>query len=168
MLPFAGVLAAPDVGPAEIVAACGRFFGSVGGATPPQPFNFTAYYDAEMGKGLSRFWISAGSLAPAAGLADWKAGSRELEDRWRRADGGRRVNVDPGYLTPLNLTLATTKALPQAVYLRDGVFALVELLLRGGVYEPLPWTYPDYAHAAAARAFDGFRALLVRLTRDGR
>jgi hypothetical protein len=164
-LPIAGVLVAPDVAPAEIERAAAEALFRPALVTPPVPFDYTSYYDREMGKGLSRFWLAGGALLPAADLAAWKLAARRLEDRWRRPTGGRRVNCDPGYLNEWQLVLATAKPLPQAVYLRDGVFALLELLFRQGAFEVLPWTYPDYAAAAAAGAFLPFRRRYLELKR---
>jgi hypothetical protein len=43
------------------------------------------------------------------------------------------------------LILATGKQYSHRPYLRDGVYADVTLIFRDGSYNPLEWTYPDYA-----------------------
>jgi hypothetical protein len=166
VLPIAGVIAAPDIAVESVVRALSDGLFEVASRTNPEPFAFTDYYRREMGEGLVRFWCAAARLAPAAALADWKVRSGELEKSWG-GPGARRVNVDPGYVSSLQLILATTKPLPQAVYLRDGVYALVELLYRSGGFKRLPWTYPDYAKAAAEGAFEMFRSRCLRLLRGG-
>lgn len=133
--------------------------------TDPEPFDVTEYYRPEMGPDLLRFWCAGRRLAPAALLADWKLRSRELETQWGER-GARRVNLDTGYLSSLQVVLATTKPLPQAVYVRDGVYALVELLYGSGGFEAFPWTYPDYRRAAAAGAFEPFRSHYLELLRE--
>ena len=67
------------------------------------------------------------------------------EAREPRADGRRAVNIDPGLITRERLILATGKNAGHRVYLGRGVFADLTLLYRSGGFEPLPWTYPDYA-----------------------
>ncbi|MDI6655624.1 MAG: DUF4416 family protein, partial [Candidatus Hydrothermarchaeota archaeon] len=54
------------------------------------------------------------------------------------------VNIDPGYVTALNLILATKKESQHRIYLRSGVFAEVTLAFKknGCIY--FGWTYPDY------------------------
>jgi len=165
VLSVVGVLAPPDVRGDDILAACVPSLGAAALATPAREFGYTGYYEAEMGRVLERFWFCGDRLLPASELAAWKLAARELEDRWRDAAGRRRVNLDPGYMTPLQLALATTKSLPQAVYLRDGVSAVVELLYRQGRFEPLPWTYPDYREAAEEGVFEPFRVHLLRRRR---
>lgn len=169
VLPFVGVIAAPDIAPAAVARECGAALFPIAAVTPPRPFNFTAYYEAEMGRDLVRFWLGGATLQPAGGLPVWKRKAGELENIWRGPGGGRRVNLDPGYIAALQLVLATTKPLPQATYTRDGIFAVVELLFHDGAFHPVPWTYGDYAAAAADGTFspwrERFRALTARLGR---
>jgi hypothetical protein len=164
VLPFVGVIAAPEIPADDVVRAVADDLFGVAFRTDAEPFDFTDYYRPEMGPGLVRFWCAGGGLASAALLPAWKLRSRNLERRWAE-QGGRRVNLDPGYLSPLQLVLATTKALPTAVYVRNGIYALVELLYRDGGFEALPWTYPDYRKAAAEGTFQPFRAHFLELLR---
>ncbi len=162
VLPLIGVIAAAEIGGGDVVRALGDELFDVAFQTDPEPFDVTEYYRSEMGAALVLFWCAGRRFAPAALLAAWKLRSRELETRWA-ARGARRVNLDTGYLSSLQLVLATTKPLPQAVYVRDGVYALVELLYRSGGFEAFPWTYPDYRRAAAAGAFEPFRSRYLEL-----
>jgi hypothetical protein len=164
VLPLVGVIAAPGIAAEDVVRAVNDELLEIVSRTDAEPFDFTDYYRREMGEGLVRFWCVASRLAPAAQLADWKLRSRELEMRWG-GPGARRVNLDPGYLTSLQVILATTKPLPQAIYLRDGIYALVELLYRAGGFKSLPWTYPDYGKAASEGAFEMFRSNYLKLLR---
>jgi hypothetical protein len=147
VLPIVGFIAHEGLSRAEIEAATAARLFPLGGSIESRPFAFTAYYGAEMGNNLIRWWARAAALADPAALPDWKNAARDLEDEWRGPEGGRRVNIDPGYLGLYQLVLATTKALPQAVYLRDGIFALVEFLFFKGSFQAFSWTYADYARA---------------------
>ena len=100
------------------------------------------------------------------GSSYFRSDSRPRRIAGRRCPGGdRRVNVDPGYVSALQMVLATTKPLPQAIYLRDGVYAVVELIYRDGAFAALPWTYPDYRKAAAENLFEPFRSQFLKLQR---
>jgi hypothetical protein len=131
-------------------------FGPVSRRSPIVPFNYTSYYQSEMGPGLLRQWLATGGLVAAARLAELKLETGKLEDRFRELPSGfrpgkpvavpgpRRVNLDPGLLSLYNLTLATTKDFAHRVYLHDGIYAEVTLIYKSGVFHPLEWTYPDY------------------------
>lgn len=109
----------------------------------PVPFDFTDYYEAEMGTPLFRtFWAFRGPLDPSR-LADCKRETDELEARWCDA-GRRRINLDPGYLNLHQVVLATTKNQAHRIPLQYGIYAHLELLFQGGAVVPLPWTYPDF------------------------
>ncbi len=162
-LPFIGVIARTGMTPADMAALCAASLFACRGPASPRPFDYTSYYEREMGRGLIRFWLVGAALAAVDSLVKFKKAAVALEDEHRDAAGGRIFNLDPGYITPLQMVLATTKALPQAVYLGDGVFALVELNYgRGGFYAH-PWTYGDYAAAAASGEFEPWRETYLSL-----
>jgi hypothetical protein len=78
-------------------------------------------------------------------LAALKQASNQIEDRWKRDGGKRRVNIDPGYLSASQLVLASTKPFAHRIYIERGIWAEVTLLFKQGSFTSLPWTYPDYA-----------------------
>ena len=118
--------------------------GPVGRVSEPFPFDFTRYYEAEMGAPLVRRFVVAAGTVPRDRLPAVKRIAESIETGM--SVGGRRtVNVDPGLLTPENFVLATGKNYSHRIYLGDGVFADLTLVYAGGGYKPLPWTYPDYA-----------------------
>ncbi len=112
----------------------------------PLAFDFTSYYDAEMGSGIQRWIRSFGDLVDRAELAHIKCLTNEIE-RAYTVDGRRRVNLDPGLMTLGNFVLATGKNNAHRIYLKNGIFADLTLIFRFGSYRPLEWTYPDYADA---------------------
>ncbi|UCD83680.1 MAG: DUF4416 family protein [Deltaproteobacteria bacterium] len=107
-------------------------------------FNHTDYYTKEMGTELFRRFVIFRDLIARERLSSIKLLTNELEKRFSRADGRRRVNIDPGYLTLENLILATGKNYSHRVYLSEGIYADLTLIFQEGNYQPLPWTYPDY------------------------
>ncbi len=107
------------------------------------PFDHTDYYAAEFGPGLQRQIVAFERLIPAAGLPAAKRLANDLEQSLA-AEGRRRVNVDPGYVSLGKLVLASTKDHAHRLYLGQGVFGEVTLAFQQGRFRPWPWTYPDY------------------------
>jgi hypothetical protein len=107
-------------------------------------FNQTQYYNPEMGENLQRRLAVFLHLADPADLCQWKICTNALEHRLSLA-GRRLVNLDPGYLTRERLVLATGKNYTHRLYLGQGLYGEVTLMYQKGDWQPLPWTYPDYA-----------------------
>ena len=106
-------------------------------------FDFTRYYEPEMGSGLKRqFWGFQNLIVPGE-LPEIKLMTNELE-KASAVEGRRLVNLDPGYLAAAKVVLATTKDFAHRLYLGQGIYGEITLLFRHGRFEPLPWTYPDY------------------------
>lgn len=146
--PLAGLLAAAPEDLAEARARLETLFGPPAAASEPYRFGHTDYYASEMGAELWRQFVVFASLRPAEDLADWKHASNAWEaERTRPGSGGRRVNIDPGYLAPGKLVLASTKDHMHRIYLRDGIYAEVTLRVHKGRFVTWDWSYPDYAAA---------------------
>jgi hypothetical protein len=97
-----------------------------------------------MGSPLHRRFLSAERPVSRDALPAIKIAMESIEAEF--SEGGKRtVNLDPGLLSPENFILATGKNYSHRVYLGMGVFADLTLVFRNGGYQPLPWTYPDYA-----------------------
>jgi hypothetical protein len=133
----------------NVRSALERQFGRIDEQSDPVRFDFTDYYEPEMGENLQRVWFGFVELRMPDFLADCKRATNALEDSWRDELGRRQVNLDPGFLTQYNLVLATTKNYAHRVYLRDGIYAEVTLRFQHGRFQPLEWTYPDYRSEAA-------------------
>lgn len=122
-------------------------FGTVDLESPVYPWTHTAYYEKELGPDLKRqFLFFKQAISPDA-LPEIKRLTSEMEHQWVRitSDGTlRRINLDPGYLAPSKIVLATTKDYSHRIYLGDGIYAEVTLMYRGKSYAPLPHTYPDF------------------------
>jgi hypothetical protein len=127
----------------ELVSRLSDRWGPVDFASEPFTFNFTHYYDAEMGPPIYRLFISFERLVDPASLARTKLETNAIEDLFRET-GSRKVNLDPGLLSLPRFVLATTKENAHRVPLADGIYAEITLLYGKGCFQPLPWTYPDY------------------------
>ncbi|MEW6249798.1 MAG: DUF4416 family protein [Planctomycetota bacterium] len=146
------------------------------------PFDQTDYYEAEMGPGLQRWFVSFERLVQPDRLAEIKRESNELEQQIASAAAlpeeipllgvdtaappapaavSRPVNIDPGYLDLSKLVLASTKDSAHRIYLNNGIYAEVTLQYAHGAWQALPWTYPDFRrpeyHVFFSRLRERFR-----------
>lgn len=117
-------------------------WGSIDYEGPDHPFDTTHFYDEEMGAGLHRRIVSHGDLVSPGFLSTAKHTCNRIEDELR-VEGGRRVNLDIGYLDHNKIVLASMKAAGQKIYLADGVYADLTARFSHGRYQPFEWTFPD-------------------------
>ena len=120
------------------------------------PFYYTDYYTREMGKSLVRRFISFENLVRPESLPGIKIFTNSLEEKYSKNDN-RRVNIDPGYISKHNLILATGKNYTHRPYLGDGIYADLTLIYRNKTFQPLEWTYPDYAEKNVTEMFNRIR-----------
>ena len=116
---------------------------------PPLDFDFTSYYEAEMGAGLKKAMFAFERLVEPESLVDIKHFTDALEREIAATHGTpdkRPINIDPGQLYLERFLLATGKNVSHRIYLGRGVFADLTLIFIGGHYVRLPWTYEDYLH----------------------
>jgi hypothetical protein len=118
-------------------------FSKIDHKSPVYDFNFTYYYNDEMGKGLRKQFLSFDKLIMPDQLADIKNSTNKIEAEYL-VDGNRTVNLDPGYLEESKLILASTKNFSHRIYLKDGIWAELTLSYASGKFVTHPWTYPDY------------------------
>src|SRR5215475_844350 len=147
---FIGVLVAnskfiPQVGE-RLTAA----YGAIDHRSDVIPFDFTDYYQAEMGDLVDRVFFSFERLIEADKLPEIKRQTNQLEDKLaphlRPPNKGvkRPVNLDPGYIEQAKVILASTKNFYHRIYLGGGIFGEVTMHFRNNTYQFFPWTYPDY------------------------
>lgn len=136
-------------------------YGSIDIQSPIWPFRYTSYYEPEMGKDLWRRLCSFAPLVPRERLVEIKHFCQQLERRFMDETGCRRVNVDPGCLSPENFILATGKNFTHRIYLGQGVFADLTLIYQHKRFQSLPWTYPDYASAEIQSCLTDMRRRLL-------
>ncbi len=119
-------------------------------------FNFTDYYQAEMGTSLKKSLFAFKELVAPDTLPDVKNFTNSLEEE--AAIAGRRViNLDPGYLDAAKVVLATTKDYSHRLYLGKGIFGDVHLTFREHHFQNNPWTYPDYQQENIHNFFEEVR-----------
>jgi hypothetical protein len=125
------------------------------------PFNYTDYYEGEMGRPLFRRWATFKPLVAQDRLVKVKWQCLRMEDRWSR-EGKRSLNLDPGLITAERLVLATGKNYSHRLYLGKGIFGDLTLIFQKGSFHPLPWTYPDYQTTDSIWIFNKIRERYLR------
>ena len=108
------------------------------------PFDYTDYYEPEMGTNLHRRMMTFKQLIQQEELKAIKLATNRIEQAYID-DGRRRVNIDPGYLLHERFVLASGKNFSHRIYIGDGIYADLTLIYQRGGFAALPWTYPDYA-----------------------
>ncbi|AKL98207.1 DUF4416 family protein [Endomicrobium proavitum] len=126
---------------------------------------FSNYYNPEMGAVLRRFWVSFDKLIYADEISDIKIWTNSAEDSF--ADGEKRkINIDPGYITPATVILATTKDFSHRIYLSKGIYGEVTTIYKKDGFMKLPWSYQDYMSQTAADFLLKARAKLLKQLKD--
>ena len=129
------------------------------------PFTLTDYYQAEMGPNLYRRFVAPQPLILENAIPDIKHRTIAIERQFSVSGERtirRRINLDPGYLTPAKIVLASTKDYAHRIYLGHGIFGDLHLRYQQGMYQPFPWTYPDYRTPEARTFFAELRRLYLR------
>ncbi|MBI4680026.1 MAG: DUF4416 family protein [Nitrospirae bacterium] len=84
-------------------------------------------------------------LDTEGGRGDLKEGSKGgFEAGVDGFNGGRRINLDPGYLDSAKVVLVSTKDFSHRIYLGRGIYGEVTLVYSGKNYQTFPYTYPDF------------------------
>ncbi len=134
-------------------------------------FDATDYYEPTMGAGIEKcFWAFERFVDPAV-LAELKWLTNAWESEYAEGEGHaevRPLNLDPGYLTPAKLVLASTKDHAHRVYLSRGIFAEVTLFYKDRRWQHRDWTFTDYRRADYRRFFSECREYLRRRLREDR
>lgn len=169
---FCGLLASDAAVLDRVIELLGTWFGNVLLRSPSFPFDFTDYYEREMGRGLVRQFVAFAEETDVGRLSAIKLKTNALEQELagRSADGRvqRRVNIDPGYVAPDKVVLATTKNYAHRIYLSNGIYAEVTLNFGKSTVRAFEWTYPDYRTSIAREFFLAVRHHLLQRRREHR
>jgi len=141
-----GVIASRDSVFDWAVQSLEGMFGPMDARSPRRSFDLTDYYEKQMGPGLARMFVSFERLIRPEELSDIKlrtnALEREIQGHFHEEK--RIVNLDPGYLTPAALVMATAKDFSHRIPLQKGIYAHLEFLFHKNSLKALSWTYPDF------------------------
>lgn len=133
-----------------------RHFGPIDKESPVIPFDFTDYYNEELGEGILRQYISFSRLVLPEYISRIKRQTIRIERKFA-LNGKRKINIDPGFVALDKLVLATTKDATYRIYLGKGIYAQPTLFFQNGSFYPWNWTYPDYRTDMAITFFNMVR-----------
>lgn len=119
-------------------------FGPVDIISPWFLFDYTSYYEPEMGSPLFRRMLAFNKLIEQVNLSQIKNFTNQIETRYSN-NGKRIVNIDPGFMLHEKFVLATGKNFAHRIYIGNNIYADLTLIYQDGEFRTLPWTYPDYA-----------------------
>lgn len=144
--------------------------GAIDAASDVLPFDFTDYYEQEMGPDLLRRFFSLEQLDDPGLLAARKGTTNEIERKAAQvfAEVARPINLDVGYLAMTRIVLASAKDAGHRIYLAKGVYAELTLRVVGERFETLPWTYPDFRTPEYQRYFLQLRNSYGRQLQQGK
>lgn len=134
-------------------------FGEMNMESGPMQWDYSDYYREELGTPILRKFIFFRDRINPETLCDIKLATNDME-RQLSEEGRRNINLDPGYLTPSKVVLASTKNYSHRIYLGKGIYAEVTLVYRDGRYCPYLFTYRDYASDAYAEIFAAARKII--------
>ena len=104
---------------------------------------FSSYYDGELGgEGMRRIYSFKKTVDPSRQAAI-KIRTNEIENMFL-GEGGRLINLDPGFINHGRLMLATTKNAGFRIPLADGIYTELTLFYARGGWHKFPWSYRDY------------------------
>lgn len=133
--------------------------------SPDFPFVATDYYEQEMGSGLLRRFYSFARLISPEEIVECKLQTNEIEQSLAASDL-RKVNLDPGYLDYFKLVLASAKYGGQKIYLREGIYADMTLVMYKGKWESFAWGFPDFKSGMYDEALSTIRNLYKAQAKD--
>ena len=166
---FVGMLSAYPAALADAEAALVEPFGQIDVRSDLFAHGFTEYYRDEMGHPLVRLFVAFERLVAPDQMPAVKRLTNEIEDRMA-AEGQwpvvRPMNLDPGYIAPSELVLASTKDFSHRIHLQGGIYAEVTLRYVRGDWKELEWTYPDFRTPAYHKFFTQVRTRLMEQRRE--
>lgn len=106
-------------------------------------FNFTKYYEKEMGKNLKKKLLAFKSPIKKEQLAGIKVYTTKLENKHKKNDK-RKINIDPGCLSKKEFILASFKKSPYKKSLGKNVYAHLTLKFEDDKCVTNYRTFPDF------------------------
>lgn len=159
-------LFSPEKGLVErVIGELSGMFGPVDRISEEYLFDRTRYYEKEMGWPLHRRFVSFERFIRPEQIVPTKLRTNRVEQQYLH-EGKREINIDPGYISPERLVLATGKNYVHRIYLSEGIYADLTLVFSKGRFEPLMWTYKDYADPVIRGYFEKVRETYMKQRKE--
>jgi hypothetical protein len=128
----------------QVMPLLKKNFGAVLFESPVSKWDYTSFYEKELGTPINRSFVFFSSLFDTSRLPETKLLTNEIEEAFSE-DNKRKINLDPGYITLAKVVLASTKNYSHRIYLGKGIYAdLAMIFQKNKGFQPLPYTYNDY------------------------
>lgn len=147
-----------------------RLYGRADFISAVWPFTQTDYYRQQTGPSIVRNFLAFETLIEPGRLAPIKHQTNALEQRLAeelQAPYPRPVNLDPGYLEPAKLVLASTKNFSHRIYIGQNIYAEVTLMYHKGAWRSFDFTFPDFRLPTYHDFFNQVRQRLIVQRRMG-
>lgn len=121
------------------------------------------YYKEELGFPILRRFLFFDALVDPGDIALIKIKTNEIESGLSEM-GKRKVNIDPGYLTPARVVLVSTKDYAHRLYLKKGIYGEVTMIYsaKERTFKPHMNTYRDFQDEKNLNCFLKARVELKR------
>ena len=159
-----GILAADETTLAAAVKTISKSFGVIDLASDIWPFTQTDYYKDELGPNALRQFVSIEKLIDPGKLTKIKHTTNKIEQKLAKKlklSLPRPVNLDPGFIEPSKLILASTKNFSHRIYIGNKMFAEVTLMYEKGRWRHFEFTFPDYRQSCYQDFFTKVRTRLM-------
>lgn len=156
---FVGLLYSSDNYYIKSLELLSSQFGEIAMISKPIKWNYSDYYKDELGTNIIRRFVFFKDLINQDDISNIKIITNKIEDSLS-TNKKRNINIDPGYLTPAKIVLASTKDYSHRIYLRDGIFAEVTLIFKKDSFIPHLNTYKDFQDKQYLDIFIQARKLL--------
>lgn len=133
-------------------------FGEILFESSPKIWNYSKYYEPEMGSPLFRRFIFFRRLISEEDIVPIKLTTNKIEIELSK-DNKRNINIDPGYISLAKLFLATTKDYCHRIYLASGIYGEVTLFFKKDSFLPHEFTYRDYSDMEYIKIFNIARTI---------
>jgi hypothetical protein len=164
-----GILAADENALQTACRMISQRLGEIDLRSPIWPFEHTDYYNDQTGNSIIKQILSLAEPIDPGRLAEIKHTTNEIEKELADQPGyncPRPVNLDPGYIEPSKLILASTKNFANRIYIGRQMYAEVTLIYRKGRWQGHIFTYPDHSDERYHSFLDKVRQKLMEQTKS--
>ena len=132
-------------------------FGNILLEVPVSRWDYTSYYEKELGTPIYRSFVFFSGLFDTSCLPETKLLTNQIEESFSE-DSNRKINLDPGYITLAKVVLASTKNYSHRIYLGKGIYADLALIFQANKgFQPQAYTYNDYKDKKTLKMFSEAR-----------
>lgn len=155
---FLGLLFNQSVCLNSVYESIEKTYGSIDSYSDIFPFTHTQYYEKEMGTHLQKQFLSIKTLVTPSEFSKIKKLSNDIEINFS-INNSRNINIDPGFLSPHNVLLLSTKNFSHRIPVGNGIYAELTLLFKNKQFQTVDWTYPDFK-------FKEYQSYLLKLRKQ--